>query len=290
MGCYVRNLILFYIFLASALCTCVAYKPVVIVHGVLGDGNTMKDMSDRINELHPNTKVYLVDRFEGWSSLRPMWHQVLEVGADIMKIMAFHPDGIHLIGYSQGGLLARGVLEYFNFHNVHTFVSLSSPQGGQYGTKFLHIFFPTLACEEAYELFYSVVGQHTSVGNYWNDPHHQDLYLKYSVFLPYLNNEIYSNNSSNFKSGITKLKKMVLIGGPDDEVITPWQSSHFGYFDANETVVEMTDQPYYKNDSFGLLTLNKSGRLQIFELSGNTHIDWHINQTIIDDYIVPFLD
>lgn len=39
--------------------------------------------------------------------------------------------------------------------------------------RFLHLFFPGLVCETAYELFYSRIGQHTSVGNYWNDPHHQ---------------------------------------------------------------------------------------------------------------------
>lgn len=86
------------------------------------------------------------------------------------------------------------------------------------------MFFPDLVCKTAYELFYSRVGQRTSVGNYWNDPHKQKLYFKYSVFLPFINNLIASNRSESFKQGIVKLKKMVLIGGPDDGVITPWQS------------------------------------------------------------------
>lgn len=43
---------------------------------------------------------------------------------------------LNITGYSQGGLIARGMLEtYGNEHNVRTFVSLSSPQGGQYGGK-----------------------------------------------------------------------------------------------------------------------------------------------------------
>lgn len=92
--------------------------------------------------------------------------------------------------------------------------------------SFLHLIFPDLAAKTAYELFYSKVGQHTSVGNYWNDPHKQELYLKYSVFLPFINNEIRSSNSSDFKNAITKLEKLVLIGGPNDGVITPWQSRY----------------------------------------------------------------
>lgn len=39
------------------------------------------------------------------------------------------------LGYSQGGLLARAILETFPDHGVHNFISLSSPQGGQYGSK-----------------------------------------------------------------------------------------------------------------------------------------------------------
>lgn len=37
----------------------------------------------------------------------------------------------------------------------------------------MHLIFPDLACESAFELFYSRIGQHTSIGNFWNDPRHQ---------------------------------------------------------------------------------------------------------------------
>jgi len=43
------------------------------------------------------------------------------------------PEGINLIGYSQGGLLARAILQRFLMHNVRNFISLNSPQAGQYG-------------------------------------------------------------------------------------------------------------------------------------------------------------
>lgn len=91
---------------------------------------------------------------------------------------------------------------------------------------FLHLIFPNLVAQTAYQLFYSYVGQHTSVGNYWNDPHQQDLYLNYSSFLPYINNELDSVNSTKFRDGMLKLNLVVLIGGPNDGVITPWESRY----------------------------------------------------------------
>lgn len=52
-----------------------------------------------------------------------------------MEICAEYKEGVHLVGYSQGGLIARTVLETFVNHTVKNFISLSSPQAGQYGSK-----------------------------------------------------------------------------------------------------------------------------------------------------------
>ncbi|XP_015127302.1 lysosomal thioesterase PPT2 homolog [Diachasma alloeum] len=266
------------------------YYPVVIIHGVLTGSDSMEVISNRIQEMHPGTEVYNTPRYAGWSSLEPMWRQIEEIGEDVMAIAAAFPEGINLLGYSQGGLIARAILQRFPNHNVRNFISLSSPQAGEYGTKFLHLFFPNLVCETAYELFYSRIGQHTSVGNYWNDPYHQELYFRYSKFLPLVNGEEQSLNSTQFKSGLTKLNKMVLIGGPDDGVITPWQSSQFGYFDSNNTVLDMRNRPIYKTDAIGLKTLDKAKKIITHTVPGISHFMWHKNETITDLYILPYLD
>ncbi|XP_042236938.1 lysosomal thioesterase PPT2-A-like isoform X2 [Homarus americanus] len=192
-------------------------------------------------------------------------------------------------GYSQGGIISRGIVESLD-HNITTFISLSSPQAGQYGDDFLRLIFPQYIKETAYEVFYSRVGQRISVANYWNDPHHQDLYYKYSNYLPYLNNEISGSQKSEYLKNFMKLKKLVLIGGPDDGVITPWQSSHFGYFDKDENVTEMRDQVFYQKDLFGLRTLDKAGKIKIYEVAGVYHTDWHHNVSVIKDCILPWLD
>lgn len=268
-----------------------SYRAVVVIHGILTGSTSMELISDRIRQMHPGTEVYNTPKYAGWSSLEPMWRQVEEIGEDVLSIGAAFPEGIHLIGYSQGGLLARAILQRFPNHNVRNFISLSSPQAGQYGTRFLHLFFPNLTCETAYELFYSKLGQHTSVGNYWNDPYHQKLYYKYSKFLPYVNNEKNATiKPINFKRGLTKLKRMILVGGPEDGVITPWQSSHFAYYDANGTVIDMRDRDIYKDDLIGLKTLEDSGRLILTTVPNVAHYEWHRNVSIVDDYLLPYLD
>ncbi|XP_022820487.1 lysosomal thioesterase PPT2 homolog isoform X2 [Spodoptera litura] len=233
-----------------------SYKPVVLIHGVMTGSASMELIKLRIEEQHPGTIVYNVNRFESWSSLETMWHQVLEIGMDIANISSRHPDGINLIGYSQGGLIARGIVETFPNVSVSTFISLSSPQAGQYGAGFLHLVFPGLVKDTVYELFYSRVGQHTSVGNYWNDPYHQSLYESYSVYLPYINNHL----------------------------------PQFGYYNANETIIEMKAQDIYVEDKIGLRTLDETGRLHVVTVPGVNHFNWHMNMSIVDDYLLPFLD
>jgi palmitoyl-protein thioesterase len=89
---------------------------------------------------HPGTNVTIINMLHGRHSLDPMWHQVAAFGQVVNQISNENPDGIHLIGYSQGGLISRGIVESFSGLNIKSFVSLSSPQGGQYGGKntFIH--------------------------------------------------------------------------------------------------------------------------------------------------------
>lgn len=262
----------------------------LLFHGVLSDAASMTIIGDRIKQKHPGTEVYIINKFNNWQSLENAHSQIDSFFEDLSEIFARHPEGVHILGYSQGGLLARGLIQFYNNHNVKTFVSLSSPQAGQYGSAFLHLIFPNLANKNAYELFYSRVGQRTSVGNYWNDPNHRELYLKYSQYLPYVNNEILCENSTQFRENLLRLEKMVLIGGPDDDVITPWQSAQFGFYDENLEVVPLHERSLYLEDAIGLKTLDEQQRLKIITVPGIIHIGWHLNVTLIDQVVIPHFD
>lgn len=259
----------------------VGYKPVIIVHGLFDSSGDFINLQRFINESHPGTNVTVIDLFDRGASLEPMWKQVEGFKAAIYPIMQNAADGVHFICYSQGGLVCRGILSTLSDHNVHSFISLSSPQAGQYGdTDYLKYLFPQFVKSNLYHLCYTALGQMVSICNYWNDPHHRDLYVNSSDYLALLNSERSNPNSTEWKKNFLKIKKLVLIGGPDDGVITPWQSSQFGFYDDNETVVEMQHQDLYLRDVFGLKTLAARGDLILCSVPGVQHVWWHSNETV----------
>ncbi|XP_073666697.1 lysosomal thioesterase PPT2 isoform X4 [Tursiops truncatus] len=220
-----------------------SYKPVIVVHGLFDSSYSFRHLLEYINETHPGTVVTVLDLFDGRESLRPLWEQVQGFREAVAPIMAKAPQGVHLICYSQGGLVCRALLSVMDDHNVDSFISLSSPQMGQYGdTDYLKWLFPTSMRSNLYRICYSPWGQEFSICNYWHDPHHDDLYLNASSFLALINGERDHPNATAWRKNFLRVGRLVLIGGPDDGVITPWQSSFFGFYDANETVLEMEEQ------------------------------------------------
>jgi palmitoyl-protein thioesterase len=143
-------------------------------------------------------------------------------------------------------------------------------------------------------LQYQVAQSVTSIDNFLRlvpDPFHQDVYLQKNIFLPLLNNQTYNPYSEGNKTGITRLKKLVAIGGPDDGVITPWQSSHFGFYKtgSDTEIVDTKDQETYLTDSIGLRTLDEHGDFIVYNINGVHHTHWHQNKTVFDCCIKQWL-
>jgi palmitoyl-protein thioesterase len=84
---------------------------------------------------HPGTEIYFIDRFNNWGSLENALGQIDGFFDDFEEIFNKHPEGVHVLGYSQGGLLGRALIQFYKNHNVKKFISLSSPQAGQFGCK-----------------------------------------------------------------------------------------------------------------------------------------------------------
>uniref|UniRef100_A0A3P9N4K5 palmitoyl-CoA hydrolase n=1 Tax=Poecilia reticulata TaxID=8081 RepID=A0A3P9N4K5_POERE len=144
------------------------YKPVIIVHGILDGPEQFKNLSGFINEVHPGTEVQIISLFNDCESMKPLLIQVPEFRKAIEKIMNARPEGVHVLCFSQGGLVCRAVLSTTPNHNVHTFISLSSPLAGQYGDTDYLKWLPGCVKKTAFLFCYNKVGQHFSFCDYWN--------------------------------------------------------------------------------------------------------------------------
>lgn len=225
-------------------------------------------------------------------SLQNLTAQVFKIAAQVQVIMADNPDGIHLLCFSQGGMICRAIVQMFPDHTVCNFIALSSPLAGQYGvTDFLAPFLPYRERAYVWRVLYTEHGQKLSIASYWNDPHHQAEFEDPSlrILLAILNNQTDTGQSFEFRQNFLRLKNLILIGGPDDGVITPWQSSQFGFYSDNETALPMEEQPWYVNDAFGLKTLNRRGAVHRYTISDVEHLQWHRNLTIFKCCILPWL-
>ncbi|XP_051812418.1 lysosomal thioesterase PPT2-A-like [Acanthochromis polyacanthus] len=275
--------------LVAGVCT-ERYKPVIIVHGLFEGPRHYRTFSQYIRKAHPDTQVTTISLYNHAASIKPLWMQVKGFMKALTSIMNKSPDGIHLLCYSQGGVICRALLSTIPNHNVHTFIALSSPLAGHYGeTEYQSLKFGARVKTEVRSLCYNRLGQLISICNYWKDPHHMSKYRQYNSFLPLLDGEKPHKHMEAWKINFLRIKKLVLIGGPDDGVITPWQSSLFGFYDSNENVVEMRNQEFYKKDNFGLKTLDDRGDVSVCVRAGVKHTEWHFDYTVFSNCIEKWL-
>ncbi|XP_066915524.1 lysosomal thioesterase PPT2-B-like isoform X3 [Clytia hemisphaerica] len=284
-----------------------SYKTVVCVHGLNNDEADFAPMVPHIKKAHPGTDVVNLHYSPGRFTLDPITVQLEWFNKAIDHVLNNTSDNIQLICHSQGGVVCMGYLMLTKNHRVDNFVVLSSPIFGQYGLTgdILNDIpalrpFKDLAAEAITELVYTPLLQNSlSIANYWRDPRPstKEAYEKVAVYLPLIHNDpqyhLYNETEAiQRKANFLDLKNLVLFGGPTDEIIKPWQSPLFGYFDEDPLsghVVNMTDQKIYKEDWIGLQALHKTGRLHSYVVPGLYHEDWVNSESFFMNYVAQWL-
>lgn len=178
----------------------------------------------------------------------------LNAETDLLK------DGFTLIGISQGGLIARAVLQRCE---IGKFVKRLITIGGTHKgvaviprTNPTGVFgFVVQACY--YKHFMGFIGP----CGYVHSLKYDEEFLKSGSSLLDLNNEIVVNEV--YKERIRNLELFMAIGFGGDKVIQPSNSSVFGFFrdDKYDSYYELEESDLYKEDRLGLKVLQESGRL-----------------------------
>lgn len=270
------------------------HLPVVLVHGIFSDTDDMRPIEAMIEKYMPGTYVKNVQI--GLGKITSFWNMYTQgewLSAEIQSDPEL-ANGFNIIAHSQGGLVARYYVERYNEPKVHNLITWGTPHMGVYGTpgtydnRFIWLnYIETIV----YQLMYMGVMQNfTSFSNYWRDTMHYDLYLSNCQFLPCLNNEKDHSLAAHFKRHICDLQNMVCVMSPQDTIVEPVESCHFGFYriGTNYEIESLQDSAWYKNDNLGLKTLSESGRLHL-KLASCTHTGF---QTCEDNFVettLPFL-
>ena len=132
---------------------------------------------------------------------------------------------------------------------------------------------------------------HLAPGAYWRDTYNEfyfEQYLKYSDFLPLINNERQHEKSQQYKDRFSSLNRLELVKFQNDTTLYPIDTSHFGTINVGSTdVVPMEETEVYKNDTIGLKTMFEAGKVYMREIYNRDHCQFS-DLDILEDFL-PFL-
>ncbi|EGZ27453.1 hypothetical protein PHYSODRAFT_474249 [Phytophthora sojae] len=287
--------------------------PVFFFHGVTGNATNGRNIKANLTA---EGRVFVGLNFcEAECSTQSVTAQIPMAIAQIRSIVqkdSRFDNGYHFVGHSQGGGLARAVVENMNDHKVHSLVSLAGVQNGMfYGPQAedvvpLYIMVNTLGPQLLTTDIFDFSKYTTADwrGKIQHDlavlDANQTLQAKYSLmnmnreptdayfiennkYLPYLNNlnkcnatdAACENDKLRRKANFLRLKAAHFFASPNDGIETKFEEF---------TVMKMEDTVEYKEDTYGLRSLDERGGLHRTTVANVSHNCW-----IVDGYIYPAL-
>lgn len=110
--------------------------PIVCMHGLNCSAEDCDNLGKIVAQEHPGQPFYSLQSDPNGDSFKNMFEQVVDIQAEIRKLINDHPaefkNGFHFVGHSQGGLLARTVIEESDDFQIKHFLSLAGVQAGEF--------------------------------------------------------------------------------------------------------------------------------------------------------------
>lgn len=194
--------------------------------------------------------------------------------------------GLNVVGFSQGGIIARGVFQKCSGLSIQVVNTVGSPNMGVDKIPNCEIGFSCKVYNSAATLGgYTSAFQATGPGGYYKDQYRYDTYLQKSSFLADLNNERSVNQ--NYIDSYLSLDWFVQVYFTEDTVCVPKQSEWFYYFQNGSNVMLTYNQTSdYINDVLGQKTLDSQGKIIRVSIDANHLL---ITQEQYTEYVVPYL-
>ncbi|KDO35471.1 hypothetical protein SPRG_00318 [Saprolegnia parasitica CBS 223.65] len=253
-----------------------AFFPVVMMHGMndAGHNGHMERMRNVVSETLDGAYVTSVQigknvAEDEYNSVHlTMDEQVARFAAIVAKDPNLR-KGFHGIGFSQGGLILRAYIERYNDPPVIGFLACHSPLAGigalpicnpnDFGCRQLNKIVGAVAYSDELQ-------EHLAQSNYYRDPTRIQEYLDHVHFLPDLNNE-WATVNTTYAAHFKSLRQLVLVRAMRDSQVAPSLSSWFGAYKDGDwsTLLPMNATPWYTTDAFGLQSLDAAGKITLYE-------------------------
>ncbi|KAK6454564.1 Alpha/Beta hydrolase protein [Scheffersomyces xylosifermentans] len=265
-------------------------RAVVLWHG-LGDNynsSGMNRVTEIFENLHPGIFVHSVRLDESPSadqqkSLFGNANNELDIACKQLQNITELQSGFDIIGFSQGGVFARALIERCSEVSVHNLITFGSPHNGVSELPM---------CEDPSDWFckkknevlkrqvwYDSVQKHVIPAQYFRDPVDYEGYLEHSNFLADINNERAETNAT-YKENFSKINKFVMILFDEDTTLVPKESAAFEDYDpVTGLLVPFEQTRLYREDLIGLRQLHRAGKVDFFTLKGD-------HMTIPDSFLV----
>lgn len=200
----------------------------------------------------------------------------------------FKAGNFSIFAWSNGGMLARYLIEYCHFDQpIRNVVTMGAPLNGVSAIshqKRSSLFGSILDWIVDKLIKYEFMDRLIIAADYWRDPRDHDGFLHYSRFLAEANNEI--NFDEERKDAWMHVNHALFVQWEEDQTVIPKESAHWAEYDAHFEVVERHETILFQEDLIGLQTLEDAQKTSYLTFPGD-HLEFNFTQ--INDHILPVL-
>lgn len=269
-------------------------EAIVLWHG-LGDNYNTTSMG-RIKELIENTlpdtfvhSVY-IDEDPALDERRSIFgdaNSELAIACEQLLQIPELSNGFAGIGFSQGGLFMRALIEKCPNISVSTLITFGSPHLGV-------LELPLCSKDDDWlckrrnaflksQVWLPLVQKTVIPAQYFRDPAQYSSYTKYSHFLANINNERPEEIDEDAKERFSQIGRLVLIKFTKDTTLVPKESAFFEEVDPHTgRTVPFTKTQLFQDDLIGLRKLFIEDKVSFYDID-----DEHMR--FLDDFFVDIL-
>lgn len=199
-------------------------------------------------------------------------------------------DGFDMIGFSQGGLFARALVQSCNNATVRNLVTFGSPHMGV-------LELPRCADERDWlckrrnallkrQVWYDLIQRTIIPAQYFRDTSNFEKYSEHSHFLAPMNNEA-NERQNEYGRRLNQLENFVMVQFKQDTTVVPKESAVFGEINPETgEVVPMEQTLLYQEDLLGLRLMKEAGKLQMEEIDGaHMAIPTEFYERVVERYV-----